>query len=178
MTAHPKRLSADEIANLAETARLINQLFDSGAISAAERAKLLAFAWDEQAADRTHAAGRGGGQHHKLLVRNLDMNPTKIIQMIEQHQKVMEAQAARLMEMSPARLQVPQGADGPANAADLLEVALRGQLQGATDVLRALVEVEAKVRAESAPQSSPHPEQRESEVIEGEAVVIRDEGAQ
>ncbi len=174
-----KSLSTNDIVALSTSAGLVDELFQSGAISEIERAALLKTAWHDAAEDR--AADDSRYITCPSLPRNSNleesaMNPKSIIQSIELNRAVMEAQYEKLAMVAPRVPHVSFGhGDSAASVSTLLNAAVRGHLQGAADALHAIAEVEANIRArasESKPSTTRQGE-RQPVVIDVEAVVIQ-----
>lgn len=160
------------IAALRDNRDLVEKLLASGAITAAEREQLLDQFWIEHQADRDTRARRARFAPTTILsIGEKIMNANDTVTQIEQAHAVMGAQVRKLNEISPTLLAIPQGPAGGENGlAELLHATVAGHLANAADSLRAIAEVEAKLRVpigravETAPTKGP----REPEVIDAE----------
>lgn len=178
MSSPSDSLHPTDLAALRSGAALADKLVADGVITAAERDRLLAGIWNEQEADRV-ARQRRGHATSALLTNHCQekaMNPKLIVDEIEKTRAVIDAQVRRLSELAPppveqgAVLSPELGVKG--RVSDLLEGSIAGHLAHAGTTLRALAEVEHRVRATS---TSPMPAEgttalhpSDSRVIEGE----------
>lgn len=175
-----KLLSTKEIFALSASAKLVGDLFYSGAISVAERAGLLKALWVDVAQDRAADASRYA-TCPSLIMSNFNleesvMNTKSIIQSIELNRSVIEAQFEELSKCAPRFTHVSFGqGDSADSVSTLLNAVVRGHLQGAADTLHAIGEVEANIRAKAVESKQPTAMQSERQpmVIDVEAVVIQ-----
>ncbi|MBK7659634.1 MAG: hypothetical protein IPJ28_10970 [Betaproteobacteria bacterium] len=171
-------LHSTDLAALRSGAALADKLVADGVITVAERDRLLAGIWNEQEADRVARQRRGHAASAILTNHFLEktMNPKLIVDEIEKTRAVIDAQVRRLSELAPlpagqaAVLSPELGSKG--RVSDLLEESIAGHLAHAGATLRALAEVEHRVRASSTSpmpaEGTAAPDPNDSRVIEGE----------